>query len=295
MDKNYFLRGVLPIIFAASLWAAGYSLRKGIFDNVSPILVNLITCFFVSAITVAIYQLKLNSITKRIITQPFQYIGLSLTGVVFGSTFMFLALHKLDLSIATLLEKLQPIFTVFLGICFLKEKLNYSKIPYMVIAIICSYFVTNKTPLSFNYSESQAEGLIYVVLAGFSWALASIIGKSIVDKEAKAEEVTFLRFFLGGIILSPLILLKNELGLKLNIDAYVLLIIILAAFLSTTLGYILYYKGLKYVEAGTAGFLELFTPVVGIALGLLFYNEQLVITQWITAPLLLFSIYYISK
>jgi len=294
-NKHYVSMGIIPIVVAASLWAFGYFLRKGIFDSVSPILVNFFTCWVVSAIIFIVYRINYRSIIEVFWRYPFRYLGLSLTGVALGTTFMFLAIDNLDLGIATLLEKLQPIFILLLSTWLIKEAFPIRKLPFVLLAIISTYFVSTKFPFDLTFSSKEITGIIYVILAGLSWALASIIGKTIVDKKAKAEEITFLRFGLGGIFLFPFFLFNKQLNLSMYLNLDVISIIVIAAVISTTLGYVLYYRGLRFVAVSTAGFLELFTPIVGLLLGITFLNESLVITQWFAIPILLFSIFRILR
>lgn len=293
-DYRYFKKGIFPILIASLLWGLGYFLRKIIIREINPFLLTFFVSLIVSLTIIIFKRVSPQNIIKIFKGNPWKYTWLSIFGTVLGTTFMFFGLRLLDLSIVTLLEKLQPIFVVILAVFFLKEKFKKILLPYIIATIISSYFISTKTPFQLNFSSSELIGIVAVISAAICWAIASIIGKRLSDDKNRSTDITLMRFAIAGIVLLPIFLFKNQLNLTVIYSFRLIFIVVFSAIICTALAYYLYYSGLKHVKASTAGFLELTTPIISILLGILFLNESLVTTQFISIPILLFCIYKIS-
>ncbi|MBW1615641.1 MAG: DMT family transporter [Deltaproteobacteria bacterium] len=293
--RNHIISGVLPILTASVLWAVGYFIRKSILYAISPLLLAFFSAFLTCCALWLFYGLNLKLVYNIFSSNPFQYIFLGLTGVVFGSTLMFLSLDYIDLGIATVLEKLQPVFTVILAWYFLNETLTLRQIFYALTMLIGSFFVVLEEPFTVVIGNSNIIGISAVIGAAFFWAISSIIGKNLLIKKIDPHIVTFMRFAIGSIILSPFFIFHRQLHLQLKLNAVIICLIIISSLITTTFGYIIYYKGLRYVTASVAGVLELITPLAGIFLGIIFLGEDLNLIQAIAIAVMFFSVYNISK
>jgi len=287
-------QGVIPILLASVLWGIGYFLRKIIVNDIHPILFTFFTGLFVALAIMLYYKIGFTKFYLLFKEHPLEYLIISFFGTVFGATFMFFSMQMLDVSVVSLLEKLQPVFTLFLAYFILKENIKLKTIPYVMIAIVSSYFISTENPFTFSIQNSQAIGSLLIIAAAFCWALTSVIGKKVVDAKGYTKEITLMRLGIGAVILFPLFLLKGPLNLYITYSLKVFTIIIFTSIFCTGLAFILYYRGLKHTKASTAGFLELVTPIVTVFLGITFLKETLVLSQFLAMPFLLYSIYKIS-
>ena len=287
--------GAFLIIAASVLWAFGYLFRKTILYGISPLLLSFVTSCIVAIVFAFTFRFPPIEIIRAFRAHALAYMALALTGVVIGSTCMFIGLDHLDLGVTVILEKLQPVFTLLLATLFLRERTAKSKIPFMLIAVCASYFVSMKNPFDFTFATTSVRGIVAVVMAAFSWGLASVIGKHLTKVQPNAQMITLLRFALGAVMLLPVFIFRVPLGLRLQWDPYVVGVAALCAIFSTGLGYLLFYRGLRNVAATVSGFLELVTPVVGLILGMVFLREQLTVIQLVAAFALLWSIYLLCK
>jgi drug/metabolite transporter (DMT)-like permease len=287
------LNGVVPILAASTLWAFGFLARKVALRDISPVVLTAVTSAIVTLFMVVVFRINIRHLWGAFAKHWIRFAGLSLTGVALGTTFMFVALDHLDLGVAASLEKLQPIFTAVLAALFLNERFPKKLIPYCLIAIVSSYFISSPDPFNFHATKTDWYGIWAVLGAAFSWAAAGVIGKSLTNSGLNSPEITTIRFLIGTILLAPLIATSQFVHFHISSSLYVWAIIIITAIFSTGLGYILFYKGLKHVDASTSAFLELITPVISLWLGLSFLNEKLSVTQLIAIPVLLYAIYVI--
>lgn len=285
-----------PLVIAASLlWAAGYLFRKTALYGISPLLLTTITAWIVALTFITIFRFSFRTLLREFLSHYWLYLSLALTGVVFGTTAMFIALDRLDLGVTLVLEKLQPIFTLLLAALFIGERIAPRAIPWMFGAILCSYFVSAREPLSFGTVHSSSTGVIAVVIAAFSWGLSSVIGKRLTKVQPDPRLITLLRFLVGALVLTPCLFFQARLGLHLEPTPYVLSVTVLCALFSSGLGFLLFYRGLKGVTATQSGFLELVTPVFGVLLGITFLGEQLTLLQLIAAAALLTCIFQLCR
>ncbi len=287
--------GALAVCAASILWGFGYFFRKIVLDDVSPILLAFFTSAIVAIVLPIFFRLRLTDLRQSFVKHPFCYLGLALTGVVLGTSCMFLALRELDLGLTTLLEKLQPILVFVFARLFLRERFPVEKGHWIVLALISSYFLVARFPFDVSFQDINMLGLVAILGAATSWALGTIIGKKVADKSVPSEHITFFRFFWGAVLLSPCFLFRDSLGLTVDWSVRFVVIVTIAALLSTALGFYLFYRGLQHITAGLSGVLEFVTPVMGVLLGVIFLGERMTYTQCIASTVLLFAVYSLMK
>jgi drug/metabolite transporter (DMT)-like permease len=292
---DYVLYGVLPILGASTLWAFGYFIRKTLLKDVSAFALVWLTAVMVAAFMFVGCRLDLKKVWKRFKAHKYRFIGLSVSGVLLGQTLMYIALDRLDLGVTTLLEKLQPIFTIWMAALFLKEKLSANLVPYCVLALISSYFISVPHPLEGGVFKADLIGILAVVAAAFFWGISSTIGRSLAKVDIGAGEIAFLRFSIAAVLSAPFFFLLEGTSLSDHQTSWQFWgLLFIAAIGGTGCGYLLYYRGLKHVDAPTAGFLELLTPVIALGLGIVFLQERLSWTQWSAIPVMLFAVWRIT-
>lgn len=293
--SHYLREGVLPILAASVLWAFVYFFRKTALYGISPPIFTLANSL-IGALSLFVFcRLSARDIWQTFRAAPLRFLLLGLTGVSLGTTLMIVGLDHLDLGVALVLEKLQPLFTCLFAAIFLRERIGKRQIPWVFLALGASYFVSAKEPWGFQLAHSDRVGISALVGAAFCWGISSVVGRSVVSVTPDFRKVTFLRFVIGALFLSPLLFFSERLGLRFHPDSYVLSVIVLSSIFGSTLGYVLFYKGLRHVSASVSGFLELLTPVVGIFLGMALLQERLSGTQLVAIPLMLVAVYQLSK
>ena len=295
LDVHYVRDGVLPILSASVLWAFVYFFRKTALYGISPPIFTLANSLVGAFSLLLFFRLNLRNSWQIFWSAPGRFLLLGLTGVSLGTTLMIVGLDHLDLGVALVLEKLQPIFTCFFAALFLKERISRSQLPWVFIAIVCSYFVSAKDPWGLHLAESDAIGVAALCGAAFCWGISSVVGRSLIRLNPDYRQTTFLRFIIGALFLMPVVAGSHSLGLTFHPDAYILSVIVLSSIFGSTLGYMLFYRGLRHVSATVSGFLELVTPVVGIFLGMGILGERLQVTQLLAIPLMLLAVFKLSR
>lgn len=273
----------LQVATACLLWAFSALTRKLVLVSISPILLNLLNALFAIILVSAYSKPNFTKLFKIFTENKLLFILNSFFGVTLGLSFAYFSLERIDLSLYGLLIKLQPVFVILLAYFFLNEKLSIKKIPWIIMAIISSFLLSYSEDLIF--SNDKLLGIAAAILTALSLSISTITGKALITKGLTPDQTTIIRFFLGGILLTPALLLEP----LVKTEAIPLTIIALLGFgiLCNVFAFILYYKGLKNLEAVKATILELIMPVLTVFFGFAFLGETLTGLQILASMLLL--------
>lgn len=171
-----------------------------------------------------------------------------------------------------------PAFMVVFGCALLHEKLNVGRVLSVVLATIGVLFVVlDPDKLQLNSIWSG----ISLFVAAVTWALMSVLLKFL----AKYSPIT-LTFYCALIafaILSPygIYWLSTQADFVAMSAPTVWGSVLYLGFISTTAGFILWDKGLTYMDASIGGLFMFFQPIVGTFLGWLVLGEDITKYFWI--------------
>lgn len=207
------------------------------------------------------------------------------------------AFHYMNPALAVLLQKLQPLMTILLGMIILGEKLSGRFLLWAMVAIVASYFVSFglTSPFTGDWHRIRI-GVIYAVAAAFFWGGGTIWGKMLLRK----FDQTFVmanRFLFGGVFtIIASLLYYGHIGCSIVFNPEQILIgqIFYMAVISGILATSFYYAGLKWVDASYSTILELVFPVSSVVIMWVSFNRPLSMVQMIAAAIMFIAIYRIS-
>ena len=288
------LDGVAPVLLASVLWGVGYFLDKILLQDISAVYLNLISAPVVSLFLLFVYRINIFDVFNVYRKNFVGLTALAFLGTTMGGILMLLGIEHMDLGVATVLEKVQPIFALLLAWLILKEKYSKKTLAYAALCITSSYFVVAKDFDEFSLGSEDTIGVICIVGAALAWATAAIIGKKLIQNDIPGHYIVFIRFTVGGICMCPLLLIPLDVVQRFSPNFTNISIAIFSAMFLTATGYLLYYKSLKYIPAALISLLELVTPLSSLSLGYIFLNEKYTQTQSVATVVLLFSVYKLS-
>lgn len=226
------------------------------------------------------------------------YFLIALFGGVLGTLSIVKALFLVNfshLTVVTLLQKLQPVFAIVLATIILKEKVGKNFFFWTILALISGYFLTFQLSLPhFNVGNKIGEASLYAILAAFSFGSSTVFGKKILFT-SNFRTALYTRYLFTSMILGILVLITGNISyiFKTTFNQWVIFIII--GLTTGSGGILIYYKGLKYIKANIATICELCFPVSSVIFDYIFNQRVLSKIQIISAVILLFSIFKISK
>jgi drug/metabolite transporter (DMT)-like permease len=231
-------------------------------------------------------SLVLNPSSLRIRKRDFIYFAIyGLLSVALCFLLFFYAIKFTTIATATILLYTYPAFIVILSTIFLKEELTKAKLFALLLTFLGCILVIqvyNPTELKLNL-----RGVIYGLGAGMGAGLYSIMGKKAVTRYSPWTVVTYA-FGFGSFFL--LIARGVRPLYSVNYPTITWVWILALAIFSTLLGYSIYTRGLKYIEASRAGIVATWEVVVASLLAFIIFGEKLSVLQMFGALFILLGI-----
>ncbi len=231
-----------------------------------------------------IFAIFVNPDWLRIRKKDFLFFGIyGLLSVSLCFLLFFYAIKYTTVATATILLYTYPAFVVLLSRFFLGEEFTRAKILALLLTFLgCILVIQVYNPAEFKLN---IKGVIYGLGAGMGASLYSIFGKKGVAKYSSYTVVTYALGF-GSFFL---LLVRGTRNLvAVSYPAMIWLWIFALAFFSTLVGYSLYTRGLRYLEAGRAGIMATWEVVVASVLAFIIFGESLNAFQ-IVGALLIFA------
>jgi DME family drug/metabolite transporter len=207
----------------------------------------------------------------RIRRRDFIYFAIyGLLSVTLCFLLFFYAIKFTTIATATILLYTYPAFIVILSTIFLKEELTRSKLFALILTFLGCVLVIqvyNPAELKLNL-----RGIIYGLGAGLGAGLYSVLGKKAVERYSPWTVVTYALGF-GSFFL---VIVRGVRPLySVTYPTMTWVWIFCLAIFSTLLGYSIYTRGLKYVEASRAGIVATWEVVVASFLAFIIFGEKL--------------------
>ncbi|WP_227938133.1 DMT family transporter [Alkalihalobacillus deserti] len=213
------------------------------------------------------------------------FIGSGIISIVFFNWCFFTVMEQANLSLAVVLLYTGPLFVTILSRVFFKELLTVRKTIAIIITLIGCAFVVGFLP-SVSTVITAATFLIGLS-SGFFYALYSIFAK-VSSRYYGALTITGYTYFCSAIFMLTTSQFVSKLDLFISWS--VLINSLALALIPTILAFLLYTKGLSYIESSRASILSTIEPVVAICVGFLVFKDVLSIWQWTGVCLVIVSI-----
>jgi len=289
--------GAAAICLAAALWGLdGVVLTP----RLSTLAVAFVV-FLLHAVPFALMQPVLFGCWRRLRAfdrRTWLVLGLvALTGGLMGTFAIVKALFLVEfkqLSVVVLLQKLQPVFAIFLAALLLKERLTGRFVAWAVAAISGGYLLTFGLSVpDLAGGERTLWAAFYALVAAACFGAATVFGKLLLGT-VDFKTATFARYGLTS-VLALIYVTVSGVGLPIATVSTENWIVILVISLTTGSGAIfLYYWGLTRVKATVATICELCLPLSAVMLDYMVNGSRLGIWQWLGGFVLLGSILRIS-
>lgn len=178
-----------------------------------------------------------------------------------------------------------PAFMVAFGCLILHERFNLSRLLSVVLATAGVLLIVVDPE---NLQTGSLMGGIYLIVAAVTWAFMSVLIKLL--HRYSAFTITFYSVLIAFLALTPYGLwwLISEANFAAMAAPHIWGSILYVGVISTTAGFVLWSKGLTYMDASIGGLFMFFQPVVGTLLGYLILDES--ITSYFVPGFLLISI-----
>ena len=195
--------------------------------------------------------------------------------ICFSYSFMNIDAGMGTLLLFTVVQIVMVLFSLFQ-----KEKITVQKFFGVILALFgLAYLLYPKD--SFEISLFHA---FLMIIAGVSWAIYTILGKKSSDSlyntmDNFVKSLIFIVIFY--IIFSPENMFITNKGL---------LLAFISGSITSAIGYVLWYEVLPKMQFITAGIIQLFAPIISIVISIIFLNESLTMTLFLSATMIFIGI-----
>lgn len=289
--------GPFLIVIAATLWALDGLLRRSLYGLPSSTLI-----FFehlIGFVLIAPFAWKEFRKIRLSKSEKISLVSVSLLSWVIGTLLFTMALAAvgfIPMSVAILIQKLQPIFAIAVAVIIGKEKIPKISFIYIFLALISGYFVTFPDGVSSSPDgQKQLLAALYALWAAASWGISTNFSKHLL-KNHTPEVVTFMRFTITVILISLWLLLipawNSWFRMPTNSEWMYLFFI---AFSTGLVAMYIYYRWLKSVPVHVSAILELTWPIIAVFVDYFVYHTVFSFSQYVAMGTLIGSMYMVTR
>lgn len=257
--------------------------------------ISLFRAVFISFILLPVVFIKREYLIKRELIPFFIIYGL-IGGLLELTTFGGIA-FGVPIAIAALLLYSEPIWTIIFSRLILQEKITFRKVISVITAMIGILLLLESWEIK---THQSIVGILLSLTSGIFLALWVIWGRKSAIRKQHAVTTTFgwtsfSVFWL--ILLLPVFLnltsdphvFKVSFNLPLNHWLYLMIF----SLFSGVIPNLLFYSGIKTVDASIAGILLLIEPISASLLAAFLFDQPLGLKMLIGGALILFSNYFV--
>ncbi|MEW6712704.1 MAG: EamA family transporter [Candidatus Riflebacteria bacterium] len=220
-------------------------------------------------------------------------------GVAIAYSLLNLGLQMTTSTRTAIAAALEPIFTIVLAAIILKEGLKSRTMLAMAISIAGALLLMlgDKSPQQLiNEITSGGEfmGDLIVIVSILLAALYSILMKPVATRIG-AIRATSISFFIGAVLLLPVVYLEMSQLWPVNFSNRALAAVIFLGLICNALAFGIWNWILKHTNAGTMAVTLNAQPLGGVAIGWVWLNEALTVNGLIGAFLILTGIWILPR
>ena len=287
----------LFVIIAASLWAIDGVALRPILYNLPVSLVVFTESLIVAVLLTPILTKNFSSIKNLAVIDWLAFAGVAVFGGALGTMAITKALfyvNYVNLSIVILMQKLQPVFALFLAAIILKERLPFNFFSWAALAIAGAYLMTFGLHFpNVDAGDKTHLAALFALIAAFSFGFSTVLSKRALHN-VSFELGTYLRFTISTIVMLIIVSTSGTITSLGMISLKQVVIFFLIAFTTGGTAIFLYYYGLKKISASVAAICELAFPLTAIILEYILRKNILGPFQWLGVIVLIVSIFKVS-
>lgn len=284
--KTYFLL-MLCVLF----WSGNFVLGRLVHNDIEPIELAFLRWFGVCVVLSPIFILQFKKIIRVIKNNFILMLIYGLLGITGFNTLVYIGLQDTTAVNALLINSSVPILIVFMSAMILKIQISSKQIVGIILSTLGVVFLVLKGDISRIASLEFNVGDFWIILAGFTWALYSVILK-FKPKELKDMEFVTAIVYVGTIILFVIYVLFGY-GFDSSVTALSThyMVIVYVVFFPSIASFIFWHKGIMEIGADKTGQFTHLMPIFGSFLAFLFLDEKLELYHLLGISFIAFGIY----
>lgn len=279
------------LMLCVLFWSGNFVLGRFIHDDIEPIELAFLRWFGVTIVLSPIFITKFKKITTVIKNNFVLMLIYAILGITGFNTLLYVGLHDTTAVNGLLINSSVPIMIVFLSAIILKHQISNRQIVGIILSTIGVIFLVLKGDISKIATLEFNKGDIWIISAGFIWALYTVILK-FKPKELKDMEFVTAIVYLGTFILFIIYILfgySYETAVTTFYNHY--MIVVYVVFFPSILSYIFWHRGIMQIGAEKTGQFTHLMPLFGSFLAFIFLEETLELYHLLGMSFIGFGIY----
>ncbi|MGC9323508.1 MAG: DMT family transporter [Desulfomonilia bacterium] len=266
---NLSLKGYLCVLTAALLWASCGTAGKALFNaGMSPSLLVQIRVTLAALILVVLLSITrpvLLRITRGDIGYFLLFGGLSLAMMQLS---YFIAISKIQVAAAILLQYLAPVLVACYSFLFWKEHVTRFKIMALILSFLGCYLVVGGYDI--NLLRLNHSGILWGLVSALSFASTTLLGERVLHRHNPWTVLTY------GFIFSAVTLNLFNRPLSIFVQAYTPLqwgAILYIVIIGTLIPFGLYLTGVNYLRSTRTIITATLEPISAAFMAFFFLRE----------------------
>lgn len=218
------------------------------------------------------------------------WIGLTYTAMGFSG--MFLADGRIATGMATVLTNIQPFLAAIIAYFVLSEKLTKHVIKGLIIGFLGVLVIAYPSLVGENQTQLII-GIGYILLGALGTAFGTVLMKKY-STPFNPLRLAAGQLFLGSIVLFVITASSGQWN-PIDWHPSFILSLLILAIPGTAVAVSIWIYLLKYVAVTRLNVFTFLTPVFGLAIGLLFFNERISLTDSLGIVMIFVGLYIIIK
>ena len=290
-SKDYLdLKAVLILLTLTLLWGFNYTAIKYSNQGISPVFAAAIRSV-IASICGVIYCIWKKE--KLFHTDIMLFHGF-MVGLLFGLEFVCIYLGMLytDAARSVLFVYLSP-FVVAVGAhFFLKgDRLTFVKVVGLILAFAGVFFVFERKPMT--EKPTMLIGDLLEIAAAFLWGATTLYIKKFMAEKVQPIHTFLYQLFLSIPILFILSVLLEPKWIY-RIDATIVVSLLYQSLIVAFVSYFVWFKLIHEYSVSRLSAFTFFTPIFGVAFGVLFLNEELTVSLMVGLPMVSLGIVFVN-
>lgn len=279
----------LYVVAAGSLWGIISLFLKPMLNlGFSQIQTVTLRCLIAAAVLGVYMLIKDKSLFRFKLRDIWCFLGTGLVSLMFFSICYFYSMTYNGVCVAVILLYTSPVFVMLLSLPLFKEKITYKKLIAVVLTVAGCVFVSGA-------AGGQSIGFVGIVLgicSGLGYALYSIFSRYALQRNYNSMTISFYTFLFCGLGCLPF---ASPVSMALSLSPKAVLYSLGLGVVCCVMPYILYTKGLEYVDNTRASVIVAVEPVVASLIGVFVYNESVTAVKLLGVALVLSAVVICSK
>lgn len=281
-------KAIIALIVANIIWGAAAPIYKWSFSNIEPFTLGFLR-FFLAAVILFPFVRKNLHIERR----DYRKLLLLSFALFLHISLLLIALKSTSSINVPIIGSAAPIFLIFSGILFLKEKTPLKKVLGGITGLLGVLIIVLIPALKNGLDGSLIGNVILIVSTVFS-VINTILTKEIIVRY-KPLTLVFWTFIIASFCFFPFFLYEGySTGFLSHLGMQGIIGIVYATIFSSVICYVLYYFATKYLLVADVGVFTYLDPIVTIMIAIPLLGE-IPTVEYILGSFLVFIGIYIAE